>query len=374
MKVLIFYAMAGGGHKMAAQALADAFTAAGDEVLLDDSMKRIGRFVNWFCCDVYKWLAKHWPWAFGFAYRCSDRQSGFGRFVPWITAKLSKRLLPLLEEFQPDVVISSFHFAAQMISALREQNKTTVPLVCLITDYAPCMPWICKNLDAYITAAEDILPEMTARGVNPSQVYPFGIPVRAAFFQQEEKEEARNLLNLSNDLPVILMMAGSFGVKKSLRLYEQLASINLPVQFVVIAGNNEKLRRDFTEAASRHPNVHTKVEGFRSDVQHFMFAADLLITKPGGLTVSEALACGLPMAVFDAIPGQEEENASFLEKHGMAIRLDAKHCGCQLQELLQSPDRLNKMQEACRTFDKSDAILKTRTLMKTLVDEHKKKS
>ena len=371
MKVLIFYAMAGGGHKMAAQALADALAAQGDEVCLDDSMKRAGRFVNWFCCDVYKWLAKHWPRAFGFAYRCSDKKTGFGRFVPWVTAKLSKRLLPLLEEFKPDVVVSTFHFAAQMISALREQGRTDVPLVCMLTDYAPCMPWICKNLDAYITAAEDMLPQMTERGAAAEQVYPFGIPVRAAFLQKEEKKAARRQLGLSENLPVVLIMAGSFGVKKSLGLYEHLAAAELPVQFVVITGNNEALRQGFTEAAARYPNVRTRVEGFRADVQHFMFAADLLVTKPGGLTVSEALACGLPLAVFDAIPGQEEENAFFLEKRGMAIRLEAGRCGEQIRALLQESGRLEEMRAACRAFDKSDAVPRTRALLEKLAGGRK---
>ena len=141
---------------------------------------------------------------------------------------------------------------------------------------------------------------------------------------------------------MVLIMAGSFGVKKSLGLYERLAATGLPVQFVVITGNNEALRRGFAEAAARYPGVHTQVEGFRVDVQRFMFAADLLVTKPGAHGF-EALACDLPMAVFDAIPGQEEENAQFLEKRGMAVRLEAGRSGAQLRELLQEPERLKGM-------------------------------
>ena len=246
-----------------------------------------------------------------------------------------------------------------------------MPLGCMLTDYAPCMPWICKNLDAYITAAEDMLPQMTERGAAAEQVYPFGIPVRAAFLQKEEKKAARRQLGLSENLPVVLIMAGSFGVKKSLGLYEHLAAAELPVQFVVITGNNEALRQGFTEAAARYPNVRTRVEGFRADVQHFMFAADLLVTKPGGLTVSEALACGLPLAVFDAIPGQEEENAFFLEKRGMAIRLEAGRCGEQIRALLQESGRLEEMRAACRAFDKSDAVPRTRALLEKLAGGRK---
>ena len=117
--------------------------------------------------------------------------------------------------------------------------------------------------------------------------------------------------------------------------------------------------------------MRTRVEGFRADVQHFMFAADLLVTKPGGLTVSEALACGLPLAVFEAIPGQEEENAFFLEKRGMAIRLEAGRCGEHVRALLQESGRLEEMRAACRAFDKSDAVPRTRALLEKLAGGRK---
>ena len=153
-------------------------------------------------------------------------------------------------------------------------------------------------------------------GAPKEKIHTFGIPIFEAFYQEEDRASLLRGMNLSPELPTVLIMAGSFGVKNILRVYRDISTLGTAFQVIVITGKNKTLYEAFQKELPNSSKPTHLVE-FTTEVQKYMHASDLLITKPGGLTVSEALASGLPMAVFDAIPGQEEDNAQFLQAHGM---------------------------------------------------------
>lgn len=355
MKIMVLYASAGGGHRKAAEALAERGRAHGAQTAVVDALKVIGPVEDKVICDSYRLMARYVPQAFGLLYRQANKESGLSQLVPKLNAHYAMRLLPVVEEFAPDVIISTYHFASEMISTLKEMGKVSAPLVCVITDYGLHRAWLAPQVDAYAVACEEMVEQLTAVGVAEQKVHLTGIPVGAAFDRPKRQEEAKARLKLLPKLPVVLLMAGSFGVDKVIAMYQAAAELAGDFQLVVITGRNPRLYEALRAllAASAKP---TKLVSFTDRVADYMEAADLLVTKPGGLTVSEALASGLPMVVFDAIPGQEEDNAHFLTTRGMAEEVrNGAEAAEAIGRLMACPGRLQAMQEACRRFDHAKA-------------------
>ncbi len=254
-----------------------------------------------------------------------------------------------------------------------------------------------------------MIEPMVQMGADKNDIFNFGIPVDKEFFSKKDKAKILEEIGLSPKLPTVLIMSGGNGYANVEEIYRDLQKSDTDFQIILITGRNQKLynkMQSLTEISNSErqnlnsqkkfisklsvPNVHlnglniikkfvgdnseeflqtkpTKIIYFTSEVSKYMSAADLIITKPGGLTVSEALACGLPMALFGAIPGQEEENANFLVGNNMAVKLDKKSSNLKnIEALLKNPDRLNYMKFNCENFDKSDSLKNIYNLVKKL--------
>ena len=370
MRILLLYASAGGGHKRAAQAMEAYFREhlPGAEVRVEDALRHVGRAVNALCCDGYKFSAKHAPQIFGTLYRSTNRDTKFAALLPRVNGMLARKLLPLIEEFRPDVILDTYHFAGQMVSRLKEKGLVSAPLVNVVTDYGLHMAWLAPEVDAYVVAEDGLRDAFVRMGAPKEKIHTFGIPIFEAFYQEEDRASLLRGMNLSPELPTVLIMAGSFGVKNILRVYRDISTLGTAFQVIVITGKNKTLYEAFQKELPNSSKPTHLVE-FTTEVQKYMHASDLLITKPGGLTVSEALASGLPMAVFDAIPGQEEDNAQFLQAHGMGVRLKSgASCAFMVRSLLQDPRRLADMRAACKAFDKSDCCQNILSLLQELTN------
>ena len=219
-----------------------------------------------------------------------------------------------------------------------------------------------------MVASDDMVPELMEFGVPKKKINPFGIPVHGVFFDRQDQGMLLRQLDLDPELPTLLFMAGSFGVSNIIKLYRDLAETNVKMQIIVITGRNQKLFEAFEKEIGQNPPIPTRLFYFTDEVEKYMHAADLLVTKPGGLTVSEALACNLPMAVFDAIPGQEEDNANFLKTHDMCVRIEKDgNFAKEISQLLQEKKHLQAMRENCAGFDKSRSIPNMLELINRLV-------
>lgn len=370
MKIMILSAAAGGGHLRAAHAVEDYIkqNVPNAEVLVADALKNVSAALDWTCCDGYKLIAKNAPKFFGSLYKATNKDTPLNSLMVRINHSAAQKLIPLLEKENPDVILSTYPFATEMISNLKREGVLKVPLICLMTDYGPHMAWIASNVDAYVVSTADMIDEMETMGVPRVLVHPFGIPVGDAFFKKEDRRSVRIRLGLDPDKPTILIMAGSFGVTRVLRIYERITALPQDFQMVVITGKNERLYEMFKEKAVPHSKKPTKLIYFTDEVESYMHASDLLVTKPGGLTVSEALACGIPLAVFDAIPGQEEDNTDFLLNHNMAVELGSgKDCAAIISDLLSNEEELKKMRASCEEFDKTDSKRQIFSLMEDLM-------
>ena len=368
MKILILSAATGGGHLRASRALQNYIleNAPGNEVVIADALKEVHAILDKTCCRGYHFMATKTPRIFGRLYRASNSDTPLYSLVSRFNGAVGTRLLPLFQEEKPDAVISTHPFATEMVSYLKGKGKVKCPLVCLMTDYGPHRAWIAPNVDAYVVASEGMAAQMADWGVPAEKIHPFGIPVEDVFFSKADKQALRREFGLSPTLPTVLFMAGSFGVTNILSLFKDLVRSDASFQILIITGRNKRLYRTFRKLVPRSPKP-AKVVFFTDRVADYMHASDLLVTKPGGLTTSEALACSIPLAVFDAIPGQEEDNASFLISHNMAIPLDSRKNGAsEIVALLEDSQRLEAMHESCLTFDKSGSCRDIFSLLERL--------
>ena len=371
MKIMLLTAATGGGHLRASAAVEQYIRDnTGYDVVTIDTLKAVNRFLDKSVCDTYRFMAKRIPAMFGRLYKQTNRENLLSGLVPKLSGAFSNLLYANISKYHPDVILTTHPFATEMVSDLKEDGLITAPLICILTDYGVHRAWIAPYVDAYVVASDDMVPELTSFGVDPKKIYPFGIPVHGVFFHREDRDMLLRDLHLDPSLPTLLFMAGSFGVSNIMKLYRDLASTDVKMQIIVITGRNQKLYEAFEKEITSHPQLPTRLIYFTDEVEKYMHASDLLVTKPGGLTVSEALACNLPMAVFDAIPGQEEDNANFLKIHDMGVRLQKEgDFAQQISSLLKEKEKLQEMRENCQHFDKSQSIPNLLALIRELVKE-----
>lgn len=368
---------------MTASAAVKAYILSKDEnatVEIVDTLEYISPLLNKTITEGYVYLATKTPKVYGNIYRSANKDRVINSVLGGFNSLFGKALLPLLAEFNPDVIISTHPFSTEMVSDLKELGKVNVPLLCIMTDYAPHKAWINPGVDSYVVSNEGMVDVMVEMGAPRELIHPYGIPVDGAFYTQKDKAAIITEMGLNPDIPTILVMAGSFGVTNILRIYHNIIKIDLDFQIIVITGRNQRLYDAFNKKLLKQsevkpprkvkirengaevktiklkekPQKPTKLLFFTKEVDKYMQISDLIITKPGGLTVSEALACNLPMAIFDAIPGQEEENADFLIDNNMAVRIQkGSSCADTIRSLLANREQLERMKQSCQTFDKS---------------------
>jgi processive 1,2-diacylglycerol beta-glucosyltransferase len=189
-------------------------------------------------------------------------------------------------------------------------------------------------VDLYCVAAEETKARLVARGATAENVVVTGIPIAAKFSAKPDARVVRKALGLRDDLPTLLVLSGGFGMGPVGKILGQLDEVAREFQTVVVCGRNEELRRDLAAQDRQHP---TRVLGFASNMHELMAVADLVITKPGGLTSSEALAMGKPLLILDPIPGQETANSDFLLERGAAVKVNrAEDVPFKVEQLLAS--------------------------------------
>ena len=419
MNVIILTAATGGGHNRAAGALKEYINTHDPSANVDilDAIEECSALLNSIVVKGYKALVTYTPALFGAIYKGSDKPSALNDMINLAFSQCAKRLLPFISAKKPDVVISCHPFTAGILAYMKQKEGYDVPLISIVTDFIPHRAYVIDGVDAFITASQkgkDILTSFY--GIPEDKVYFYGHPIYEKFYEGNgrPREEVLTELGLSPDKLTVLVMAGSFGVEDILKIYEKLVCIDIDYQMIVITGRNKRLyeafekilndEREFEtygapefikelpadnvlwsvynsggiESESRTETYRRTSEGskptklffFVDNVEDYMHASDLIITKPGGLTTSESIACSLPMAVFKAYPGQEEQNAELLREKGIGIILDKGDAVAeQVSALLNDPERLKAMKEACKSYARKDSCAHIYALAKKLAEK-----
>jgi processive 1,2-diacylglycerol beta-glucosyltransferase len=346
-KLLILSASVGGGHDSVARALheccSDRFGDRLSSVWFDSlSTNRLARA---YYVESYRFLTDRAPRLLATLYaRTYDDADGIGRRA---NDRLARVLLggvrSLIDALRPDLIVCT-HFPP--VSAVPPPTPTYV----VIPDHDCHAMWLDPSVRGYFVADERVRDVLVHRGVRPDAVVVTGIPIKASFSRRYERRQVRAGLAL-DDRPVVLLMGSAFGAPALQEAFERLRQLT-DVQVVVVCGANERVRRALEPLA----DDRIRVLGLRDDVSALMDGADVLVSKAGGVTVSEALAKGLPMVLFRPIPGQEERNAAYAVDAGGAIRAET---GAELthavESILTSSERRNELCAAGMRAARPDA-------------------
>ncbi len=357
--ILILTASAGAGHMVAAQALEHAFRSAapGADVEVLDVLAISNGFFRRLYADGYLGLVRHAPVAMGLLYDSMNRPNA--RWLDavriWVQNLNKLPITRYVRQRRPRLIVNTHYLPAEIVAQMRRAGQCDCPQVIVTTDFETHRIWVHEPTERYYTATPEGRVYLTACGAAPEHVLVTGIPVRPGFQQSLERGQARQRRGLEPARPVVLLLCGGFGVGPTGDLLHELISMPADAQIVAIAGRNERLRARLQSQASRASRP-VRVLGFTDEVHEWMQAADVVVTKPGGLTVAESLACGLPLVVVSPIPGQEAGNSDYLLEHGAAIKVNnLRLLGYRVSTLLADTGRLEALRAAAHAIARPHA-------------------
>jgi processive 1,2-diacylglycerol beta-glucosyltransferase len=334
---LITTVTAGGGHLAAAAALDEAWRDLRPEDVLEkiDVLQFCSSLERKVHAEGYVKLVAHAPELWGMLFNKTDdpklvrRLSRLKRALPSLSRTRFKRFL---DEFKPDIVLCTHYLPLEMLGKTRARDNRSKRdwagareshahpfVVTVVTDFEAHALWMDGCVDLYCVAAEETKARLIARGAAEENIVATGIPISARFSAVINPKSIRKNMGLRDDLPIILVLSGGFGMGPVADILRELDKVQRPFQSIVVAGKNEELRRELAAQDRQHP---TQVLGFTRNMHELMAVADLIISKPGGLTTSEALAIGKPLLILNPIPGQEAANSDFLLQHGAAAKVN----------------------------------------------------
>ena len=351
--ILIFYASYGGGHLSAANSIKQCIEQnyPDDKVEIMDCMLYVDKIFNKISTDAYKNMAKTAPWLWARMYAKSEK-GALSKISSSSFNIMSYKLIKLFEEKDPDVVISTHPFSSQMVSHLKKKNLIkNVKLATILTDFAPHDQWLIGHeyTDYFFVAHNKMKDTLVDYGIEESKIHATGIPLSNRFLLNFDRDAIKDQFDLDHSKKTILFFGGGeFGLGKDRTvaiLKTFIESGKDTCQIIAISGKNEKMKEKFTNLVEeQNASNFVKVLGFTNMVPELMSISDLVVTKPGGLTVTESLASGLPLVVINPIPGQEEENAEFLESSNVAIWLRKEDDLYEkVGNLLSNPDQISRM-------------------------------
>lgn len=366
-KILILYAKYGGGHYSAANSIKNYIDNHYEnaETNIIDCMEYINKAINKLSTDAYKRITTNTPRLWKTVYYKSEK-GALSKISKNTNKFMARKLCHLVQEYSPDVIVSTHMFATQMISYLKRKNKITCTLATVLTDFAPHEQWLIGHeYGNYFFVSNDEMRKALVNnfGIDENKVYTTGIPLSEKFSHPFDKDEIFNTFGLDcNKKTILFFGGGELGIGKdyTVSILHSLTKHLNNYQIIAVSGKNKKLNDAFIDVANQLGNPkELKIFDYITNVPEAMSICDLVVTKPGGLTSSECLASSLPMLIINPIPGQEEENAEFLEKSGIAIWLKPNNnADFVIDNLLNSPDLLHKMKENTKAIAHTDSTQK----------------
>ena len=354
-RVLILTASYGSGHAEAARSLATAFEARGVEPAVVDHFRELVHPVFASVSRaIYYRLLRHAPGLWAIGYGMGDRLGPDSPLAFGMPQLGRARLARLLDTLRPDAVVTVHATPAAALAALTLAGHPVPPHTTAVTDYVAHSQWMARPVDRYCVAAEEVRNEFVARGIPPERVVVTGVPVRAEFSRLIDPIAARRTLGLSPHRRTVVAMAGTQGsLGRLVDVTRALLTVERPLQAVIVAGRDERLRSRLAGLVARSP---LRVVGYTDDVSTLLAAADLLVTKAGGMTLAEATAAEVPLLLYGSLPGQERGNERFASRAGIALVARSRgELRRRLDRALGDPDTIERMQGSLRRLGRPDA-------------------
>lgn len=281
--------------------------------------------------------------------------------------RLMLRLRVRIREFRPEVIVVNQIWPAVLLSPLKISGAVAVPVVGVLTDFGVHALWEQPGIDHYCVASADMVAPLRAAGVKDSRIWVTGIPLMPGFHHQPSMTEARQALGLEPLRAVVLLLGGGLGLGLE-AVAKQVLAIGTEAQLLVVAGRNRAVLKSLAPLTAASPLV--RVYPWTECMELFMRAADVVVGKPGGLTVAEAMACGRPLVATRALRGQEGFNVHFLEAHGVGCLAPEEALGATVAALLANRQQLARMQERIWKLGRRDSAERVGGIATALAKAH----
>jgi processive 1,2-diacylglycerol beta-glucosyltransferase len=349
----------GGGHQRVAEVLVDALRQRLPQCRVEiyDYIERfIGHFYNQVFTACYFGSVRWAPGFYRWFYHGTSAISYDSPLQRVINSLGKRRLATFLRMRRPDIVVCTYCLPAGAMSELKREGHTQVPCATVVTDHAIHSQWVHPAIDLYLVSSEHVRDGIAARKLPPDRILATGIPVALAPAAPPDRYALRRKYGLNPGLPTILVMVGAYNLMRgALDVYRRMVDIPRQLQLLFVCGRDDRLRRAIEPLAGR-AQIPVRVFGYVREIPELMAMSDLMVSKAGGVTTSEALAAELPMVVVNPIPGQEEENAGFMQAVGAALVAPTPAALRPLiTGLLDDPERLAHLRDGARRVKRPDA-------------------
>jgi processive 1,2-diacylglycerol beta-glucosyltransferase len=366
--ILILSASVGAGHLRAAEALELALhqVAPGTDVKNVDVLSLANRAFRRIYSEGYFEFARRAPHLLGYFYDLLDRPSQVDSQSARLRVAIEKLnmhpFIELLKSRPWDVVLNTHFLPAEIVASLRRKGEVSTPHMTITTDFETHRLWVHEPCEHYFTATAEGATYLEHWGVPQSNITVTGIPIHPVFSEEKDRTQCLRAHGLEGKNPIILLLSGGFGVGPIEKLYRAILDMDLPLEIVVVSGKNDELRNKLNQIDK---SVHHKVKilGFTQEIDELMAVADVVISKPGGLTTAEILARGAAIAIVNPIPGQESRNSDFLLENGAGIKINnVATLRYKLKALLNDTQRLRTIKANAKRLGRPRAAFDVATV------------
>ncbi len=348
MKILLLSCATGQGHNSAAYALQEALQNAGHETVFRDPVSFQSDRAARISSGVYNKVIQKAPRVFGAVYHMGALYSKSGLPSPVYHANkcYAQMLAEYIKEARFDAVIATHLYGMEALTAAKRNYGLTIPTYGVLTDYT-CIPFTAETrLDGYFVPHEDQKEELS-RTIARERIFATGIPVSPRFCKPIAKEKARDELGIPRDKSIFLLMTGGVGCENLVSICDRMLYDDNYRDFIcyVFVGKNEELKKTLCARYADHPQI--QAVSFTDQIPLYLRAGDVLLTKAGGLSSTEAAVANIPMVHIRPIPGCETKNARFFARHGMSMYAKTKsEAVVYAHKLAACPDLAQAMRRA----------------------------
>lgn len=372
-RILILTGHYGDGHKQAAAAIAQALYEKHPDahVIILDPSANSNKLLDSVSRQLYIKGVQKFPVAYHYIYEKTRRPNHASALLKKFNQIGARSLLKIIRTIKPTMIISTCPIASGMIAILKKNSGLCVPSGTVITDYSAHSTWVYPYTDVYFVGSEKVRRGLQELGVADNKIVVSGIPTSPRFSKNFDRAALKRKHSISEQIPVVLMTGGGYGLfSGEASIFQSLEKLPFTIQLVIVCGRNRRLyQRLNTELkASKHKVLLT---GFIDHIEELMAVADLLITKAGGMTVSEALAMKLPMLLYPTISGQEYDNTQFLvETRAALLANNVQDLQMKVMQMLKDPHLLERMRHQAAQLSQMDAAQDIIEEMKQLVADN----
>lgn len=358
MKALILSISTGHGHHATGEAINSVFTSMEVESRVLDAYEYVDPKLSKLVSKSYSISAAYAAKASSKLYDIAVKKNRPARktsVTNMTNTVIAWDLKKYIQMYNPDIIVCTHVLSAMHVSKMKTRGWIKSLTIGIVTDFTVHPMWQeAQNLDYYVTPNELLDYQMNNKGIDLNKILPFGIPIKEKFSERMEKGEARRRLGIDEDLNTILIMSGSMGYGKMDKTLDKLDKLNMDFQCMAVCGNNKNMYRKINK---RRYSKQVYVYGYADDVDIMMDAADCIITKPGGITTSEALAKALPMIMINPIPGHEMRNAEHMMNNGIALFATKSFPVDEaVFSLLKNPRRMEGLRQTIEIFSRRNAV------------------